>query len=88
MSGDMEEAEEDERSLELSTISAIYPELLRDPSDPFSATIDIPVEPVRPVFVCFPPTSDGVQPGLPIPPESDGKVSDSYRNADRAIYGY
>ncbi|KAL8648899.1 MAG: hypothetical protein Q9226_005798 [Calogaya cf. arnoldii] len=72
MSGDMEEAEEDERALELNTISAIYPELLRDPSDPFTATIDIPVEPVHPVFVFFPPSSGGVQPGLPTPPDTDG----------------
>ncbi|KAL8997128.1 MAG: hypothetical protein Q9169_003511 [Polycauliona sp. 2 TL-2023] len=72
MSDDMEEAEKDERSLELSTLSAIYPELLRDSSDPFSATIDIPVEPVRPIFVFFPPSTDGVQPGLPTPPDTDG----------------
>ncbi|KAI4223268.1 MAG: hypothetical protein L6R36_005559 [Xanthoria steineri] len=77
MSPDLEEAEEDERALELSTLSAIYPELLRDPSDPVSATIDIPVDPVRPVFVFFPPTSDGVGPSLPTPPESDGKDAGS-----------
>ncbi|KAL8910433.1 MAG: hypothetical protein Q9171_004271 [Xanthocarpia ochracea] len=72
MSDDMDEAE-DERALELSTISAIYPELLIDPTDHYSATIDIPVEPIRPLFVSFPPTSDGGQPGLPTPPDSDGK---------------
>ncbi|KAL9615260.1 MAG: hypothetical protein Q9204_008786, partial [Flavoplaca sp. TL-2023a] len=73
MSGDMEEADEDERSSELSTLSAIYPELLIDPLDLFSATIDIPVEPIRPIFVSFPPSSGGEQPGLPTPPNSDDK---------------
>ncbi len=88
MSHDLEEAEEDERALELSTLSAIYPELLRDPSDPVSATIDIPVDPVRPVFVFFPPTSDGMGPSLPTPPESDGKVNYLSRIAGRAFQGY
>ncbi|KAL8978556.1 MAG: hypothetical protein Q9205_005883 [Flavoplaca limonia] len=73
MSGDMEEADEDERSSELSTLSAIYPELLIDSLDLFSATIDIPVEPIRPKFVSFPPSSGGEQPGLPTPPNSDDK---------------
>ncbi|KAL8837921.1 MAG: hypothetical protein Q9176_005397 [Flavoplaca citrina] len=74
MSGDMEEADEDERSSELSTLSAIYPELLIDSLDLFSATIDIPVEPIRPIFVSFPPSSGGEQPGLPTPPNSDDKL--------------
>ncbi|KAL8875369.1 MAG: hypothetical protein Q9198_006266, partial [Flavoplaca austrocitrina] len=69
----MEEADEDERSSELSTLSAIYPELLIDSLDLFSATIDIPVEPIRPIFVSFPPSSGGEQPGLPTPPNSDDK---------------
>ncbi|KAL8672631.1 MAG: hypothetical protein Q9168_002907 [Polycauliona sp. 1 TL-2023] len=72
MSGDMEDAEEDERSLELTTLSSIYPELRRDETDPFLATIDIPVAPRRPVFVFFPSSTDGVQPHLPTPPATDG----------------
>ncbi|KAL8788991.1 MAG: hypothetical protein Q9213_001400 [Squamulea squamosa] len=72
MSDDTDEAD-DERATELSTISAIYPELLIDPSDPFTASIDIAVEPVQPVFAFFPSTSDGAQPGLPTPPDSDGR---------------
>ncbi|KAL8767703.1 MAG: hypothetical protein Q9209_005883 [Squamulea sp. 1 TL-2023] len=72
MSDDTDEAD-DERATELNTISAIYPELLIDPSNPFTATIDLPVEPVQPFFASFPQTSDGAQPGLPTPPDSDGR---------------
>lgn len=83
MSGDLEDADEDERASELSTLAAIYPELLIDPSDLFSATIDIPVKPTRPIFVSFPPSSDGEQAGLPTPPNSDDKVCQVFRTDDR-----
>ncbi|KAL8728577.1 MAG: hypothetical protein Q9166_005310 [cf. Caloplaca sp. 2 TL-2023] len=75
MIDDIDEAE-DERATELSTISAIYPELLVDASDQFAATIDVTVEPVRSLFVFFPPASDDAPPGLPTPPDSDGKSQD------------
>ena len=44
---------DDDRSVELSSISAIYPELIIDPANPFSASIDIPVEPLQPLAVNF-----------------------------------
>ncbi|KAL8936551.1 MAG: hypothetical protein Q9216_004873 [Gyalolechia sp. 2 TL-2023] len=73
MADDLSEAE-DERAIELTTIAAIYPELVLDPSDPFTASIDIPVEPIEPLVVLFPPLSEGhTSIGLPTPPGSDSK---------------
>lgn len=60
---------EDERTLELSTIAAIYPEL-RIESRAFSATLEICVEPITPLLIRF-PTADGPPPaGLLTPPDS------------------
>jgi E3 ubiquitin-protein ligase RNF14 len=59
---------EDERSIELDCLTAIYPEIILDPSSAFSATIDLPVNPTNPVKVVFPAASAGV---LPTPPLSD-----------------
>ncbi|KAL8704138.1 MAG: hypothetical protein Q9201_002688 [Fulgogasparrea decipioides] len=76
MADDHDEAD-DERAIELSSISAIYPELLVDPSEPFSATIEIPVEPVEPLAIYFPPLTDGAVPsGLPTPPGSNDRDRD------------
>lgn len=44
---------EDERETELSSISAIFPEIVMDPLDPFSVSIDIPVSPSMPLPVVF-----------------------------------
>lgn len=72
MADDHGEAE-DERATELATISAIYPELTIDSSDPFTAEISVPVDPIKPIAVRFPPLTGGVVPdGLPTPPNSDG----------------
>ncbi|KAI4178492.1 MAG: hypothetical protein LQ346_007430 [Caloplaca aetnensis] len=72
MADDLGEAE-DERAIELATISAIYPELTIDPSDSFTAEISIPIDPIKPVAVRFPPLSGAAVPdGLPTPPKSDG----------------
>ena len=50
---------DDERELELSTVAAIYPELTRNLDlGPFSASIDIPVDPVRGLLIHF-PVADG-----------------------------
>lgn len=74
MADDLGEAE-DERAIELTTVSAIYPELLINPSDPFAATISIPINPIKPLSVRFPPLTDGAAPaGLPTPPNSDGSI--------------
>jgi E3 ubiquitin-protein ligase RNF14 len=58
---------EDERQVELDCIAAIYPEILFDPENPFSASIELPVNPTNPVKVVFPASSDGL---LPTPPAS------------------
>lgn len=66
------EGPEDERAIELSAISAIYPELIIDSADPFSATIEIAVEPVEPLAIAFLPLENGIcQSGLLTPSPSD-----------------
>lgn len=50
-------AEEDERQEELDTLTAIFPELLVDSDDPFSASLELPVRPTTPLLVRFVPTS-------------------------------
>lgn len=66
------EGSEDERAIELSAISAIYPELIIDFADPFSATIEIAVEPVEPLAIAFLPLENGIsQSGLLTPSPSD-----------------
>lgn len=71
MTGNTEDSE-DERAIELSAISAIYPELVIDSSDPFSASIDIRVEPIKPLAVIFLPSeTEANPPGLLTPPNSD-----------------
>lgn len=58
MADDTEDGAEDERTIELSAIQAIYPELSFDPSDEFSAHIDVPVEPQTPLPLRSPNSSD------------------------------
>lgn len=66
------EGPEDDRAIELSAISAIYPELIIDSADPFSATIEIAVEPVEPLAIAFLPLENGIcQSGLLTPSPSD-----------------
>lgn len=66
MADDLEEGE-DERTIELASLAAIYPELLVDVagSDPFSATISIEVEPLGPLSIRF-PSADGAPPVGPL----------------------
>ncbi|KAF2811801.1 RWD-domain-containing protein [Mytilinidion resinicola] len=67
-----EDTTDDEREEELSSIKAIYPdELIVDPHDPFSASIDILVAPATPLAVVFPHPVDGAPPTtLPPSPTS------------------
>ncbi|KAJ5205420.1 Zinc finger C6HC-type [Penicillium cf. griseofulvum] len=44
---------EDDRSVELSSIFAIFPEIQIDPSSPFKAALDLPVAPSAPTSICF-----------------------------------
>lgn len=65
-----DEALDDERSLELSTVAAIYPELVVSTgTEKYSASLEINVEPIPPLPICF-PAADGAPPGLPTPPDS------------------
>lgn len=59
MADDMASDLEDERQIELSSISAIFPEIVLGPQDPFSASIDLPVSPSTPLQVVFTEFSDG-----------------------------
>jgi E3 ubiquitin-protein ligase RNF14 len=68
---DMDTTTTDERNEELSTISAIFPELVVDSENACSASIDLPVTPAKPISVAFPPivqTGDRFQ-GGDAPPE-------------------
>lgn len=61
---------EDERSVELSSIAAIYPEIKIDPAFPFRASLDIPVKPSTPLHVCFEQQLDAGFPEVLTPPTS------------------
>ncbi|KAJ5669337.1 hypothetical protein N7462_010407 [Penicillium macrosclerotiorum] len=80
-----ESPSEDDRSVELSSIAAIFPEIKIDPDHWFNATLDLPVNLPSPTQVCFqqpldvgtsavltPPTSiDGSKADLDLPPVRD-----------------
>ena len=75
MADDQEEGD-DERTIELASLAAIYPELVINPSgsDFFSATITIEVEPLEPLLIRF-PSADGAPPVEPLAlphPNSEG----------------
>lgn len=62
---------EDERAIELSSIAAIFPEIVTDPHSPFKATLDIPVSPSTPLQVRFRQTdADPAATYYPTPPSS------------------
>jgi len=49
---------EDERAEELSTLQSIYPELVINDSDPYSATLELLVAPAKPLPITFEPQQD------------------------------
>jgi E3 ubiquitin-protein ligase RNF14 len=67
---------EDERRVEMDCISAIFPEMVTDPQDPFSASIELPVQPGTSVKVVFPASADGPTLILPSPSLSDRSDED------------
>ncbi|KAI9727170.1 MAG: translation termination inhibitor protein itt1 [Chrysothrix sp. TS-e1954] len=72
-----EEAGEDERAIELESISAIFPELLVDPSKPYVATLEVEVAPTNPLTIGFKPLLDsvaGLTLGAPPSQESNGNL--------------
>ncbi|ODH52649.1 hypothetical protein GX48_01134 [Paracoccidioides brasiliensis] len=64
----MDELCEDERAIELSSIAAIYPEIVIDPSAKFKASLELPVSPTVPLKVLF----QRPKSSLPTPPTSLG----------------
>ncbi|KAG2418830.1 hypothetical protein HFD88_001931 [Aspergillus terreus] len=67
---DIEYLPEDDRSMELSSITAIFPEIAVDPSVPFRATLDLPVKPATPLRVCFHQQQEAEFPTVLTPPTS------------------
>ena len=61
---------EDERQEELDCLTAIFPEITIDPQHPFTASIELPVNPQDRVKVVFPVASDGITTAPPTPPRS------------------
>ncbi|KAI9874239.1 MAG: translation termination inhibitor protein itt1, partial [Watsoniomyces obsoletus] len=69
-----DDALEDERTIELSSIQAIFPELAIDPSDPYTATLDLPVTPLKPLRIQFSqPTAENAPSQLLTPPTSESQ---------------
>jgi E3 ubiquitin-protein ligase RNF14 len=82
-----DEATEDEREEELSSISAIFPELVVDPTNHFAASLEIPVAPANSIKVRFPPPIDGSINLLP-PDTNDGTGLDIPPGEDTHALAY
>lgn len=81
MADEIEESE-DERAIELSSISAIYPEIVIDPSAPFSASIAICIEPIKPLAITFSPLVNGAPLDVLTPPISNPSEDTDFLNRD------
>ncbi|MCJ1392361.1 translation termination inhibitor protein itt1 [Xylographa bjoerkii] len=67
----VENPTEDEREAELSTNTYIFPELVIDADNRFSACIELPVGPAKPLAVTFVSRAEvATASGLPMPPRS------------------
>lgn len=63
-------AADDERAIELSSIAAIFPELILDPKSPYDATLSVAVSPSPPLKIRFHQSAETGLPVLPTPPTS------------------
>ncbi|KAK5071616.1 hypothetical protein LTR64_004605 [Lithohypha guttulata] len=63
--------EDDERAIELSTIAAIFPELVIDQARPFHATLDVPVAPEKPLKIYFQSSTTSAPLDVLTPPGTD-----------------
>src|SRR2546423_13908314 len=63
-------AADDERTTELSSIAAIFPELILDPKSPYDATLNIAVSPTPPLKIRFHQSAESGASVLPTPPTS------------------
>lgn len=79
---------EDERSVELSSISAIYPEIIIDPASPFRVVLDLPVKPSTPLRVCFHQSTDVELPTILTPPTSFDELVPVDFNKDVHVISY
>lgn len=72
----------DDRSVELSSIIAIFPETQIDPTTPFKAVLDLPVAPSSPTPVCFQQPIDPTPAATLTPPTS---VDESKGDLDEPV---
>lgn len=81
----MEEDLNDERAIELSSITAIFPEIAIDPRSPFRASLEIPISPTVPLKVRFQQPLDNNY--FPTPPTSlepsDSGISNGVKDEER-----
>ncbi|ERF70109.1 hypothetical protein EPUS_00296 [Endocarpon pusillum Z07020] len=63
-------AADDERIIELSSIAAIFPEIVLDRNSPYQASLDISVSPAAPLKICFQHLTETSLLNLPTPPTS------------------
>ncbi|RMZ79102.1 hypothetical protein DV738_g3479, partial [Chaetothyriales sp. CBS 135597] len=62
-----DDTQEDDRIIELSSIAAIFPEIHIDPTDPYHASLELPVTPLQPLTIKFhQPTTDDIPPQVPV----------------------
>src|SRR5436305_3181313 len=81
-------AADDERTIELSSIAAIFPELILDPESPYDATLSIAVSPSPPLKIRFHQSAERGLPVLPTPPlsvETDDDIDAVAGATDKAI---
>src|SRR5437762_7736296 len=70
-----DDAADDERETELSSIAAIFPELVISPENRFAASINLPVTPATPFTIRPPALSDRTLPLVVLPnPQSSSRL--------------
>ena len=80
-------AADDERTIELSSIAAIFPEIALDPHSPHQALLEIPVSPGAPLKIQFQHLAEPSLPNIPTPPtstEPDAEDQDAETKGSRA----
>jgi E3 ubiquitin-protein ligase RNF14 len=84
-------AADDERTIELSSIAAIFPEIVLDPLSLYRASLKIPVSPAAPLKVRFQQLAESSVPNLPTPPTSTEPEADDqntpFEEASQQQYG-
>src|SRR5271154_1528661 len=64
------DAADDERAAELTSIAAIFPELVVDLNNPYAASLDLIISPATPLKIRFQTPAKDNTPTLPTPPTS------------------